>query len=311
MSCSNPRPAVLYDRPDGKKKVKFLAHIEDQTVWRLKEKYGDDLVMIPCGKCESCIEKRTHDWAVRCCLEAAEYENNCFLTLTYNPKCLPSRGLSKKDLQRFIKHLRNKYGEGIRYYACGEYGSEKNTHRPHYHLIVFNFFPPDAVKVYANPYGGFYYSSIELNKLWSFGWVSIGDVSFNSCAYVARYCNKKIKDFAKENGVVCTPEFSLMSRRPGIGQRYFEKHCKSLVETDLIYAPIGDRFKVGSNRYFDKLIEKCDPEKLAELKKARISRSETAVASELLKSGLDTYENYLIEQGKIKAEKYNRLKRRI
>lgn len=309
MSCTNPSPALLIQMPDGKKKVKFLRHFDTGDYVSLKEKYGDDLLMIPCGKCESCIEKRSRDWAVRCCLEAAEYENNCFLTLTYSPKCLPAKGLSKRDLQRFIKALRNTYGEGIRYFACGEYG--EHSYRAHYHLIVFNFFPDDAVKEYANPYGGFYYSSKKLNELWKFGYVSIGDVSYNSCAYVARYCNKKIKNFGREVGVVANPEFCLMSLRPGIGKAYFDKHFESLMATDVIYAQIGDKFKVSSNRYFDKLIERLDPDKLLELKKDRISKSNDTVASELLSRSLTSVEDYLLYQDRLKSEKYNRLKRRI
>ena len=138
MSCTNPTPAFRIVMPDGKQKIKFIRHVDTGDYVHLKEKYGDDLLMIPCGKCDSCIEKRTRDWAVRCCLEAAEYENNCFLTLTYNTKCLPSHGVSKKDLQKFIKALRNEYGEGIRYYAVGEYGQK--SYRAHYHAIILYFF---------------------------------------------------------------------------------------------------------------------------------------------------------------------------
>lgn len=309
MSCTSPIPAFKILMPDGKYKIRFLRHIEDQTEWKLREKYGDDLLMIPCGKCDSCIEKRTRDWAVRCCLEAANYENNCFITLTYNPKFIPVKGVSKKDFQSFIKALRNEFGEGIRYYGCGEYGEK--SFRPHYHLILFNFFPPDAVKEYDNPYGGFYYSSKILNRIWKYGFVSIGDVSFNSCAYVARYCNKKIKNFGRDTGVIANPEFSLMSLRPGIGYSYFLDHKDSLIATDTIYAAVGDKFKVGSNRYFDKLIEKCDPDKLLELKKVRISRSDITVASELLSTCVSSREAYYAVQESVKAEKYNRLKRRI
>ena len=121
----------------------------------------------------------------------------------------------------------------------------------------------------------------------------------------------KIKAFAKENGIVCNPEFSLMSLRPGIGKAYFDKHYKSLIETDTIYARIGDKFKVGSNRYFDKLIERLDPDKLLELKKERISKSNDLVASELLSRSLDSVEDFLSFTEDQKSEKYNRLKRRL
>lgn len=306
MSCTNPKPAILIPGTNkAGRRIKFL-RAEVGSYADLREKYGSDYVEIPCGECESCIEQRVKSWAVRCCLEAAQYEDNCFLTLTYNNKCLPKGGLCKKDIFKFIKRLRNTYGSGIRYYGCGEYGT--NYDRPHYHVILFNFFPDDAIAVAPGPYGGFYYKSMELNKLWPFGFVSVGDLSFNSCAYVARYCNKKIKDF----GIVrMNPEFSFMSRRPGIGEVYFREHYDSLVATDRIYAPIEGRYSFSSFRYFDKLIEKINPDVLQDLKEKRISNGELSVASELLRQNIPTMEAYLLHQEQLIGEKYNRLKRRL
>lgn len=69
------------------------------------------------------------------------YENNMFVTLTYNGRSLPSdRNLCKVDLQNFLKrfrdHLSRHYGiKGLRCFYCGEYG-DKNG-RPHYHLLFF------------------------------------------------------------------------------------------------------------------------------------------------------------------------------
>lgn len=320
MSCNNPKPALLI--PDEKsttgQKVKFLRLFRTDTYYDLQKKYGDSLVMIPCGQCEACIEQRTKSWAVRCCLEAAQYENNCFVTLTYNNSNLPKKGVNIKDVQRFIKNLRNEFGSGIRYFGAAEYGS---LGRAHYHLILFNFFPSDAKCLIQSPYGGFYYSSKILDKLWrtkkkladgkyhQLGFVSVGDVSYNSCAYVARYCQKKI---GKELGVVgVNPEFSFMSRRPGIGEQYFKDHFDSLLATDTIYGQFGGRFCVSSFRYFDKLIDRVNPELLKDLKDQRIEKGEASVASELLSRSLPSMERYLMDQQRLYGEKYNRLKRRI
>ena len=320
MSCNNPKPALLI--PDEKsttgQKINFLRPFRTDTYYDLQKKYGDSLVMIPCGQCEACIEQRTKSWAVRCCLEAAQYDDNCFVTLTYNQANLPSKGVCKKDVQRFIKNLRNEFGAGIRYFGCAEYGS---LGRAHYHIILFNFFPKDAKCLTMSPYGGFYYSSKILERLWrtqkklndgkyhQLGFVSVGEVSFNSCAYVARYCMKKI---GKELGIVgVNPEFSFMSRRPGIGEHYFKEHFDSLLATDTIYGQFGGRFSVSSFRYFDKLIDKVDPEKLNDLKAQRIKKGETSVASELLSRSLPDMEHYLMDQQRLFGEKYNRLKRRL
>lgn len=309
MSCTNPKPAILVpdDTTTTGKRIKFLSSRDSFLSYpELKEKYGESYVEIPCGKCDSCIEQRTKSWAIRCCLEAGQYKENCFLTLTYNEKCLPKGGLCKKDVFRFIKRLRNYYGAGIRYYGCGEYGSKYD--RPHYHIILFNFFPDDAKCVAPGPFGGFYYTSKKLQELWKFGFVSVGDLSYNSCAYVARYCNKKIKDI----GVLrMNPEFSFMSRRPGIGENYFKEHFDSLVETDRIYVNINGKVLFSSFRYFDKLIDRIDPEKLQELKDKRIAAGELNVASEMLTRNLPAMENYLLFKEREIGEKYNRLERRV
>ena len=302
MSCTNPKPAVLLpsDNKTGRC-IKFLSG--KYSIKSYQSQYGNSFVLIPCGKCDSCVEQRTKSWAIRCCLEAGQYDDNCFLTLTYNSQCV--KYVSKKDIFKFIKRLRNKYGTGIRYYGVFEYGTESD--RPHFHMILFNFFPGDSQIVAPGPFGGFYYKSKELQSLWPFGFVSVGDLSFNSCAYVARYCNKKIKD----NGVLHKiPEFSFMSRRPGIGENYFREHFDSLVNTDRIYANIEGRYSFSSFRYFDKLIEKIDPNKLQELKDQRISRGEINVAKELLSRNISTMEQYLNYQERLIGEKYDRLKRR-
>ena len=158
MSCTNPKPAILIPSDSSKtgQKIKFLHHFKDAMTYpELKAKYGDMYVEIPCGKCDACVEQRTKSWAIRCCLEAGQYEDNCFLTLTYSPKCLPY--VSKKDIFKFIKRLRNKFGAGIRYYGVFEYGSQND--RPHFHIILFNFFPKDSKIVAPGPFGGFYYTN--------------------------------------------------------------------------------------------------------------------------------------------------------
>ncbi len=44
---------------------------------------------------------------MRCVQEASQYENNCFITLTYNDENLPETGsLNKHEWQSFMKRLR-------------------------------------------------------------------------------------------------------------------------------------------------------------------------------------------------------------
>lgn len=94
-----------------------------------------------CGHCAGCIDSRSKDWIFRVSQEMRNYENNMFVTLTYNNRNLPSgRNLCKVDLQNFIKrfrdHLSRHYGiKGLRCFYCGEYGDRNG--RPHYHLLFF------------------------------------------------------------------------------------------------------------------------------------------------------------------------------
>jgi hypothetical protein len=124
-----------------------------------------------------------------------------------------------------MKRLRFSRSHAIRFYACGEYG--ETTRRPHYHAILFNCGFPDALVHSKNNRGELLYTSADLGALWDNGQHLIGDVTFASAAYVARYCVKKVSgEKADEHysvfdadGVIHErlPEFALMSRRPGIG----------------------------------------------------------------------------------------------
>ena len=261
---------------------------------------GDNVLQLPCGHCESCIEARTRAWAARCVIEAAQYQNNCFLTLTYMDSCLPKGGLCKIDLQKFIRRLRDKVGHKIRYFACGEYG--EHTYRPHYHLIIFNWFPEDAKFLKASKYGGFLFTSATLQELWPFGISSVGEVSYASCGYVARYCQKKL---AKGND---KKEFCLMSKRPGIGEAYVRRFFEEIYDTDKIYLKDAT---VKPFRYFDKVFEAIDPGAFEVIKNERINNARLSVASDMLRFGFDHVEKLYKYQSIIKESKMDRLKRRI
>lgn len=160
----------------------------------------------PCGQCLPCRINRRRIWTHRLMLEHLCSPDAVFLTLTYRDEDLPDDAmLCKRDLQRFIKSVRNYYrtSRRIRYYACGEYG--ERTHRPHYHAILFGVYEHEASAV---------------SQLWPHGGVAVGTVTPESIQYVAGYVCKKLsnKKFPK-----CAQEFSLMSRRPGIGYPALDK----------------------------------------------------------------------------------------
>lgn len=155
----------------------------------------------PCGQCIPCRLNRRRLWTHRILLEAMKHEQNCFITLTYAPDFYPANGsLNPRDLQLFIKRLRDRIPDKIRYYAVGEYGD--NTHRAHYHAILF----------------GVGLDSADLIRdCWTLGFVDVGSCTLESAQYVAGYVVKKMtsKDDPRLNGRY--PEFSRMSRKPGLG----------------------------------------------------------------------------------------------
>lgn len=196
---------------------------------------------LPCGGCVGCKLERARQWAVRCLHERKMHKLNCFVTLTYDNDHLPPGGtLVKRDLQRFMKYLRKEKGNGIRFYACGEYGDINR--RPHYHALLFNCDFADKLRVGENKQGHAYYESAQLTALWGRGKTLLGDVTFDSAAYVARYVLKKVQSGAvcyevfDEDGEVFDriPEFTVMSRRPGIGAEYYDRFGQEVRDHDSV-----------------------------------------------------------------------------
>lgn len=304
MSCTSPVYALrlgALNPETGKERIKVLPRRIDSSYRDWCDQYGkDNILQLPCGHCDSCIESRARAWAARCVLEAAEYGANCFITLTYNDQCLPKGGLCKSDLQKFIRKLRDVTGRKIRYFACGEYG--EHTYRPHYHLIVFNWFPEDAKFLKPSNYGGYLWTSETLMKIWPFGISSVGEVTYASCGYVARYCQKKL---AKEKD---TKEFSLMSRRPGIGEAFINRYLDKVYDTDKLYLKGAT---AQPFRYFDKVLESVDPKKFEEIKNVRINNARLSIASDMLSFGFDHVEKLYKYKGALKKADFDKLKRRI
>lgn len=186
------------------------------------------MVQIPCGCCRECLSDISRQWSFRIMKEAQQYSNNFFITLTYDDTHIPSNGmLDKKAISNFNKKLkvyldRKGLDSDFRFYGVGEYGSQ--TARPHYHVIYFNLDIPDLKFEYLDENKNLVFSSEFIRSIWNNGHIVIGSVDIGSACYVARYCDKKKrlnktqKKELLERGFI--PEFSVMSRRPGIGSNY-------------------------------------------------------------------------------------------
>jgi len=240
------------------------------------DKKGGDPLTVPCGQCLGCRLERSRQWAMRCVHEASMHEHNVFITLTYdNEHIPPDGGLKKSDFQKFMKRLR-KYAAPtkIRYYHCGEYGD--NTNRPHYHAILFGWNFDDWVYLFDSNSGCPIYTSPTLEKIWGKGFVTIGHVTFESAGYVARYCMKKLNgplknQVNKKTGlkpyerivnyaskpIEVMPEYSTMSRRPGIGRDWIARYTRDVYPKDFTTIR-GMRMRPPT--YYDAYLKQMEPD---------------------------------------------------
>jgi hypothetical protein len=184
-------------------------------------------------------------------------QNSYFLTLTYHPKYVPRvkdregntrLTLRKKHLFTFLdtlksfqhRHLSKQDREQwkIKYYACGEYGSEEFTTRPHYHLIVFNLHQATT-------------HALREGKIWPKGIVETEPVNGGAASYCAKYIidRKPMNDEDPRE-----PTFSTMSRgrNKGIGANYLNTNQEWHRAHDE-YNPDTFRIYRMENGYFKRL----------------------------------------------------------
>lgn len=223
---------------------------------------------VPCGQCIECRLKRSRDWAVRCMHEASLHKDNRFLTLTYADAFLPRDGsLDRRAFPLFMKRLRKACGS-VRYFHAGEYGEENG--RPHYHALLFGLRFGDE-EVCGESRGGHpVVQSARLSALWPFGFSQLGTVTFESAAYVARYCVKKVTgEQAAAYYGGREPEYATMSRRPGIGFRWYEQFRGEVYRDDSVLAR---GHEVGPPRFYDKKEAELDAARMEVVKARRIRK---------------------------------------
>lgn len=231
MSCYNPNVMTVgSDRESGSLIYHFdgpyARHLFDprtQTPDLLAD-HGRYQMLVPCGCCTGCLFDRASEWANRMMAELKSNDYRAiFATLTYRDADLPltadGPSLSKVDLQLFFKRLRARFaGQKIRYFVCGEYGPR--THRPHYHAVIFGLDLSDFTDILPDRSrsGKPAYRSDLFASIWSHGICQLSPVSWQTCAYTARYVTKKLKSNAKFYASDARQrEFTLSSRRPGLG----------------------------------------------------------------------------------------------
>ena len=253
--------------------------INEPTKYQNGQRYQGSQIKVPCGKCIGCRLEYSRQWALRCHHEAMVHDQNCFITLTYNNENLPKdKSVSKREMQLFMKKLRKKYTpKEIRFYGCGEYGTMLD--RPHYHLCLFGHDFEDK-EIYQQPKqkkssnGVMYniYRSKNLEKIWKKGFSTIGELTFESAAYCARYVTKKITGQPeKAHYKGREPEFALMSRRPGIGSYWLDEYQSDVYPKDFV--TLKGR-KLRPVRFYDNRLLKNNYEMYEKIKQKRRENTE-------------------------------------
>lgn len=341
MACFHPlKRFVIGVDDEGKDVAKIVSasvdHIEISSSSIICSPYHErglyaervirDFQFINCGQCIGCRLDYSREWANRCMLELHDHESAHFITLTYNDKHLPrssyvdpdtgelftSYTLRKRDAQLFMKRLRKKFGAGVRFFLCGEYGEK--SYRPHYHLIAFGLKLTDLQVYKRSPLGYTYYTSEALSRVWSIrgkrgvydpiGYAVVGDVTWEACAYTARYIMKKMKGAAAEfyplHGL--EPEFTLMSRKPGIGRLYYDTHPDIYKYDYITLATEKKGLKFKPPKYYDRLFDLDHPDEMEEIKANRRRIAEDASKIKMEKCSLSYLDMLAVEENNLKSK---------
>nr|DAG31395.1 MAG TPA: Replication associated protein [Microviridae sp.] len=301
MSCY--KPLIRLYNPDNKEisgRVYTLARFSELSGKKLKYEdvmYNPKVMLIPCGQCIGCRIRQREDWTTRIELEARNYkpEEVWFITLTYDDDHVPGMILKTgellrkaqyywkpgserpesvqillyTDIQNFLKRLRKTTGSKLRYFCAGEYGEK--TARPHYHMILYGWKPNDLKQLYKIHHNG-YYTSETLCKIWGQGNVQIAQAVPETYRYVAGYVTKKMYEIDGKKGnqyyEMGQPKpFACMSLKPGIGDEYYQKHKDEIWGAGYIQCSNGKKAQIP--RFYEKMMEREDPERLWAIKRKR------------------------------------------
>nr|DAH72157.1 MAG TPA: Replication associated protein [Microviridae sp.] len=334
MSCA--KPLIRLYNPDNKEisgRVYSLARFSELCGKQLKYEdviYKPEVMLIPCGQCMQCRIRQREDWTTRIELEARNWKPTevWFITLTYDDEHVPGiilgtgeivrkaqytwkagkerpesvQTLWYPDIQNFLKRLRKAYRGKLRYFIAGEYGEQ--TARPHYHMILYGWEPTDLKQLYKIHHNG-YYTSAWLKDLWNMGQIQIAQAEPATYRYVAGYVTKKMYeiDGKKQNDYQKMGQvrpFAKMSLKPGLGDQYYQEHKEEIWQKGYIQCTNGKRAQIP--RYYEKMMEQENPQKLWEIKRERqrkiILESREKYKDTSIKEQFETKERVIKKQTK-------------
>jgi len=235
-------------------------------------------------------------WATRLMHESRSHEDT---SLTYRDSEMPL-SLSEKDFQHFMKRLRKRLstiGTRIKFFHCGEYSPKKTRpvgpfdprfyqsegQRPHYHAIIFGYdFPDKTLRSVRDDIS--IYTSDFLADVWGKGYCTVGDLTFESAAYVARYSLKKINGPLEQKpdpitglcpyertcpvtGEITEVAKERVSMSNGIGADFYDKYSSDMFPRDYV---VINGHQAKTPRYYDNKYDIEEPEIMDTIKERRI-----------------------------------------
>lgn len=219
-------------------------------------------------------------------------------------------------MKRLRSNVSRSTGQKLKFYHCGEYGAEENTQRPHYHAVVFGYCPVD-LQLFKMSNDIPVYSSRELDAIWGLGYTTVGEVTWESCAYVARYTMKKIngplaEKHDPETGlrpydrihaytgeiVQVLPEYSTQSN--GLGKGFLERYQSDIYPQDKV---IVNGHPQRPPRYYDLKYEQSEPEIMESIRAERQKTFEAFAG--------DNTRRRLAQREQVKEAQIKKLQRKI
>ena len=214
-------------------------------------------IVVPCTRCVLCRGRKVKEWQFRTVVQMNFTSLPSYLiTLTFNNSNIPSRGVSVRSIQLFMKRLRislYRYGfkdlSKLSYLACGEYG--KTTKRPHFHILLHGF--PQDNAIFPNL--AFILKFIE--SCWSYGFCYVKPCDSGASNYVTKYLLKS--SYNLDIGPYSNPPFLCSSKHYGLSYLtsdvlefiYSNPPLKFLSVTDNLSGRI---FKTSLSGYYSRYI---------------------------------------------------------
>ena len=234
--------------------------------------------------CHPCRVHKSQEWRTRICCEAVCYSQSVSVCLTYADDKLPPGGsLDARHVVLWLKRLRKavaeRGGKVFRYFLIGEYSP---AGRPHYHVLLFGYWPADGRRFGQSRGGNPQFISDELSKSWGLGMVNFQDFTPSAADYVSGYYVEKLTGGkATEWLAGREPEFMRSSRGGGgIGAPFVDRYGGQIFEGADYVVIRGSKVPVPA--FFNRrLAKRSDASEVQARADARAFEGEKAFAKEV------------------------------